>query len=87
MKKTYRKITYSTNWRDIPIDELVKIQAILDKKPSMTIAECGVWLQLSITKVRALIKENVIVAFHPFGSKIVRIDTEATKKNLKQNSQ
>lgn len=78
-----RKITYETNWKDIPLAELVEIQSVLDKKPSMTVSECAIWLQMSLSGVKKLIKKGEIVTYHPFGSKHVRVDTEATKKNLR----
>lgn len=79
-----KKIQSRTNWKELSQEELIKMQNLLDKKPSMTIGECGIWLQMSISQVHKLIKKGQIVAYHPFGGTATRIDTEATKKNLKQ---
>ena len=50
----------------------------------MTLAECSLWLQMSVSGVKNLVKKGKVVTYHPFGGKHIRVDTEATRKLLRR---
>lgn len=73
------KDTKGKTFNDFSLKELVEIQNTMAAKNTLTPSEASIFLEVSLDRVYKLIKENKIVAFHPFGATTKwLIDVKAT---------